>query len=570
MTDPSLISPNLPQLARSLSQAGFSAEKIRHRHQFLDGQGDPHIPVETIHGWLTEAEGYQAIEQLLTDRDEEAHQLRTRVAQLEAQLIGRDRLQTPLALATRSLQAVELQRSPSRSPSPASASPTPTPSARRAPRLRRRSRSASPAVVQLLATVDHLTQQLAAVQQAAAAAQQAATPQAAATNPEALAAMLAAIIPSVLEAVQRRGFTAAPATTPAAAKPFKDYLPQLPVYTGETSGLPEAFLAAFRVLARQAGIPLDERTRQLCAKLAGNAHDWFTTEFAHQLEAVTEAQIACGLRKAFGREYEGVRAHRAMYQASANPDLGGAQRLRELTQREERARQHRVPYHVGPHEARFSRVLALFTDTEVNGFFNELSANACCSETALRQLEETMASPDDFGPARDSLLCQTSPEREALFALRVELAEAALRRIQPRHPSGGHPRAARVLLSEGSPTPPTPAPVGPLPSASQPIPPHPAVSLPDHTAQCLQLTTERLTAVQGRGFTGPPHYFGDNEDKKRKDQNRTEFDRRKQLGWCFKCMPRDLQQVPFLECPLHGARAAPTQPPAATVPRTRA
>ena len=105
----------------------------------------------------------------------------------------------------------------------------------------------------------------------------------------------------------------------------------------------------------------------------------FTTEFAHQPDAVTEAQIACGLRKAFGREYEGVRAHRAMYQASANPDLGGAQRLRELMQREERAKQHRVPYHVGPHEARFSRVLALFTDTEVNGFFNELSANARCS-----------------------------------------------------------------------------------------------------------------------------------------------------------------------------------------------
>jgi hypothetical protein len=41
-------------------------------------------------------------------------------------------------------------------------------------------------------------------------------------------------------------------------------------------------------------------------------------------------------------------------------------------------------------------VLALFTDTEVNGFFNELSANARCSETALRQLEETMESPDDL------------------------------------------------------------------------------------------------------------------------------------------------------------------------------
>ena len=64
MTDTSLTSPNLPQLARSLSHAGFSAEKIRNRHQFLDNHGDPHIPVETIRGWLTEAEGYQAIKQL--------------------------------------------------------------------------------------------------------------------------------------------------------------------------------------------------------------------------------------------------------------------------------------------------------------------------------------------------------------------------------------------------------------------------------------------------------------------------------------------------------------------------
>ena len=530
MTDTSLTSPNLPQLARSLSHAGFSAEKIRKRHQFLNGDGDPHIPVETIQGWLTEAEGYQAVEKLLTDRDEENHQLRSRVAQLEAQLLGRDRLPTPFDFPTGVLHAAALQRSPSRSPSPTSEPPTPTPSARR-----RRSRSASPAVAQLLATVAHLTQELTAAKQAAA--QQAASQQTAAACPEALAAMLAAIIPSVMEAVERRGSTAAPVPTPV-TKPFKDYLPQLPVYAGETSGLPEAFLAAFRLLARQAGVPLEERTRQLCAKLTGNAHEWFTTEFAHQLDAVTEAQIACGLRKAFGREYEGARAHRAMYHASANPDLGGAQRLRDLTQREERARQHRVPYHVGPHEARFSRVLALFTDTEINGFFNELSANTHCSETALRQLEETMESPDDFGPARDSALGPTSPEREELFALRVELAEAALRRIQPR-PSGGNPRAARVLLSEGSsgsPTLPAQAPV--CSTFSPPIPPQPAVNLPDHTAQCLQLTTERLSAVQGRGFNGPPHYFGDNGDTKRKAQNRTEFERSKQLGLYFKCMLR--------------------------------
>ncbi len=70
--------------------------------------------------------------------------------------------------------------------------------------------------------MEYLTQQLAAVQQAAA--QQATAQQTAATDPEALAAMLAAIIPFVMEAVERRGSTAAPVSTPV-VKPFKDYLP---------------------------------------------------------------------------------------------------------------------------------------------------------------------------------------------------------------------------------------------------------------------------------------------------------------------------------------------------------
>jgi len=418
--------------------------------------------------------------------------------------------------------------------------------------------------VQLQATVDHLQQQLVAAQQAAAAQQ-------AGAHQETMAAMLAAIIPSVIDAVERRGSSMAP-VPPQVSKPFKDFLPQLPPYTGETANPPEAFLAAFRTFARQANIPAEERARQLFAKLTGTARDWFATEFAHQSEAVTEAQIACGLRKAFGREYEGARAHREMYHASVSQALGGAQRLRELTQREERARQHRVPYHVGPHEARFSRVLALFTDTELNGFFNELSASPLCSETALRQLEVCPKSLDDLGPARDSMCCQSSPEREELFALRVELAEAALRRIQPRPAPGGQARAtpaARVLLSEGSTGPPSPPPPG-LVNASPMLPPLVPIDPPEHTAHCLRLTTERLTAVQGRGFKGPPHYFGDNEDTKRKTQNRTEFDRRKQLGLCFKCTTRELQQVPFLDCPLHGARAVLTQPPAAVVPRSRA
>ena len=76
--------------------------------------------------------------------------------------------------------------------------------------------------------------------------------------------------------------------------------------------------------------------------------------------------------------------------------------------------------------------------------------------------------------------------------------------------------------------------------------------------------------MQGSGFKGPPHYFGDNEDKKRKERNRIEFDRRRQFGFCFKCRQEDLKQVPFLDCLLHGARAVPTNPPAASVTRTRA
>ncbi len=93
--------------------------------------------------------------------------------------------------------------------------------------------------------------------------------------------------------------------------------------------------------------------------------------------------------------------------------------------------------------------------------------------------------------------------------LQVELAAAALRRIQLRPVNGGQPRAARVLLAEGSAGSPSPAPVGPISVLSkvQPIP----VDTLNHTAQCLSFTTERLTVVQGRCFKGLPHYFGDNK-----------------------------------------------------------
>ena len=87
--------------------------------------------------------------------------------------------------------------------------------------------------------------------------------------------------------MDRRGSTA-PAPPPA-PKPFKDYLPQLMAFTGDNTCPPEAFLAQYRLHARQNKVPSDERARQLSAKLAGAAQDWFNLEFSRQPEAATDA-----------------------------------------------------------------------------------------------------------------------------------------------------------------------------------------------------------------------------------------------------------------------------------------
>jgi hypothetical protein len=185
----------------------------------------------------------------------------------------------------------------------------------------------------------------------------------------------------------------------------------------------------------------------LIGKLTGPAQTWYTLTFANDPATATESLIALGLRKAFGQEYAGARALRAMYQVTAQPTQSGAQRLLALDQREEQARQHRVPRDAGPFETRFSRVLALFLPEELNPFLGELTADSRCSEEALRQLEETSdlrAAPDAAGRAS---LAPTSPDREALFAVRVQLAEAALRRLQA--PSAG-PARARLARADGA------------------------------------------------------------------------------------------------------------------------
>lgn len=535
-------SPDLPQLARSLHAThGFTPAQLRHRVPFLDLEYNPHISVDTIQGWLLEAVRSPDIERSgpLNVQEDDNRQLRSRVSILEA-TIQRQAAEIAEARAARSTAS-------SRTPSPVDHS------------MNGRSRSSSPKTERpdrddLRAKVDQLMLMNS----------QLASQLAAASSPTALAAAVAA---AVVDAVDRRG-PAAPAPPPA-PKPFKDWIPLVAPFVGDGPVTPEAFLAQYRLQARQNKVPTEERPRQLSAKLTGTALSWYTLTFSRNPEVATEAQLSLGLRKAFGQEYAGARALRAIYHVLAQPTQGGAQRLMALDQKEEQARQHRVPYNAGPCEERFCRVLALFTDEEVNSFLSELTADPRCSEEALRQLEESTDSPEDPGAGHDSSFCLSSQAREALFAMRVGLAEAALRRIQPRPP--GHTRA-RLARTEGTTTQePTQPPPAAAAGAAAPTPPPPAgTPTSTDTAQCLRLTTERLAFEQGRGFKGPPHFFGDNTDRACKERNRVEYDRRRQNGFCFKCTPGDLQQVPFLDCPLHGARAVPSNPPAASVKRSRA
>ena len=105
-----------------------------------------------------------------------------------------------------------------------------------------------------------------------------------------------------------------------------------------------------------------------------------------------------------------------------------------------------MPARSRPARRKFSRVLALFLPEELNHFLGELTADNRCSEEALRQLAETpdlFVAPDAAGRAS---LAPTSPARETLFAARVQLAEAALRRIQA--PLSG-PARVRLARAEG-------------------------------------------------------------------------------------------------------------------------
>ena len=192
-------------------------------------------------------------------------------------------------------------------------------------------------------------------------------------------------------------------------------------------------------------------------------------------------------------------------------------------------------------------MLALFLPDELNSFLGELTADPRCSEEALRRLEEhddLPAAPDTGGRAS---LAPTSPAREDLFFLRVQLAEAALRRIPA--PTAG-PTLARLATTEGT-TDPLPTPAAGAPPAVSPLPPpSPSCGIPaDYVARCSRLTADYTAQSAGTGFVGPPHYFGDNKDDDRRARNQAELRRRRAANLCFKCRVADVKDIPFLECP---------------------
>ena len=73
-----------------------------------------------------------------------------------------------------------------------------------------------------------------------------------------------------------------------------------------------------------------------------------------------------------------------------------------------------------------TRLLALFLEDELNPFLGELTADTRCCGGALRKLEESAGSADGRANGRGSLALTTA-DRETLFAILVQLAEAALR-----------------------------------------------------------------------------------------------------------------------------------------------
>ena len=262
----------------------------------------------------------------------------------------------------------------------------------------------------------------------------------------------------------------------AVLKPFHDILPSLAPFKGD--GPLEEFLERFSTLADVARLTPEVRVFQLIQKFQGKAQDWFHHHFVGRTDAVTLAELRLGLRNTFGREYAAGQAVLDIYRNPMDFGKSGTDRLQQLGQLEDKARQLGVSVHPGPAETQFYKLLLCLSPSEQRYFFSELNANSLCSDAALRALEESSdptSAATGSGPSRASLSQPPTRAREDLFSLRVTLATAAIKRIPTRtHPSGhsGAAQSARIhFVDGGNPFHPVPAPgpIGMLSPAPSPL-----------------------------------------------------------------------------------------------------
>ena len=207
----------------------------------------------------------------------------------------------------------------------------------------------------------------------------------------------------------------APTPPLTAAKPFKDWLPQVVAYSGELDRAPKAFLAQFYLYAQQNAVPavakcrsLLRAARQSIGKLTGAAQTWYTQRPCSGHKVPDRV----GLCKAFGQEYTGSRAICALYYVTAQSTPGGAQRPQSSTSVGEGAPAS-GPLERWPRGMQLQWAAGLVRSSTTNSFLGELTAvPRCCDETP-RQLEESADAAAGLTPGRGSLsqtcrLCGTA------------------------------------------------------------------------------------------------------------------------------------------------------------------
>ena len=249
--------------------------------------------------------------------------------------------------------------------------------------------------------------------------------------------------------------------------------------------------------------------------------------------AATESQIALELHKVFGQECAGSRALRAWYHIRAQPTQSGAQRLFARDEREEQARQHRVPRDAGPAECRCRRLLALFHDDELNSFLGEMTGDTRCCDESLRKLEESANSADGHATvaARSRRLPRNGRRCSPSGFSWLRLPSADSTPLPGPHgsarpaPRGPQPSLSRVCLVFTTPA--------GCSTVRADVPPPPTAYSAAFVATCCCLTAEHQEQAPGHCFVGQPHSVGDNKDAPIKTKNQAEFTRRRAAGHCF-------------------------------------